>query len=84
MNPSKFLVSATLLSLLAACGGGRDAGDEAVTADGSKVPSSALASATAYSLWAGSLANSETGAAVTVDDGMMAPKSETDEPIAVR
>lgn len=83
MNPRKFLLSVSLLALLAACGGG-SGGDEAVTADGTKVPASALASATAYSQWAGSLANSETGAPVTVDDGMMAPKSESDEPIVVR
>ena len=82
MNPRNLLLSVSLLTLLAACGGG--GGEEAVTAGGTKVPSSALASATAYSQWAGSLVNSESGEAVTVDDGMMAPKSESDEPIVVR
>ena len=84
MNPRKFLLSVSLLTLLAACGGGYNDDQPVVTADGTKVPASALASATAYSQWAASLMNSETGAAVTVDDGLMPPKSESDEPIGVR
>ena len=83
MNPRKFLVSVSLITLLAACGGGYN-DDQPVIADGTKVPASALASATAYSQWAASLMNSETGAAVTIEDGMMPPKSESDDPIVVR
>ncbi len=83
MNLRKIVVSALLLNLLAACGGGRG-GEETVTADDRKVPASALASASAYSQWAGSLATSDTAEAVSVDASMMAPKSESDDPIVVR
>jgi hypothetical protein len=84
MNLQKIAAGTLLLSLLAACGGGGGGSDETPTADDRKVPASALASASAYSQWAGSLARSDTGEAVTVEAGMTAPKSETEEPIALR
>ena len=83
MNPRKLLISVSLLTLLAACGGGYN-DDQPVTADGTKIPASALVSATAYSQWAASLMNSETAAAVTFEDGLMPPKSESDDPIGIR